>query len=215
MIFMFLSHMELLRTVCAIWIRNLPWNILKKHFYILCGMQKKTPPDFKCNFNFQFPYLWIPFPPPFTKQQMFYYSAPQAIVTCVLSITKGFCLKRLDLSHVFACETAVHLGHILGCLKMCNFQVFVLTLFESCVTAANRRKKLSCLCICKHHRTMAANRHLKKASGNAMVRIFGLKQKKPFWKKTEVIKCKGQWSRTQYNTGREIIRKNLLENFNT
>lgn len=84
---------------------------------------------------------------------MFYYSAPQAIVTCVLSITKGFCLKRLDLSHVFACETTVHLRHILACLKMCHFRCFGFTVFESCVTAVIRRKELSCLCICKHHRT--------------------------------------------------------------
>lgn len=118
----------------------------------------KKKPHQTSNIILIFNFLIFGFPshPHFTKQQMFYYSAPQAIVTCVLSVTKGFCLKRLDLSHVFACETAVHLGHILGCVKMCNFQVFVLALFESCVTAANRRKKLSCLCICKHHRAMGS-----------------------------------------------------------
>lgn len=145
---------------------------------------------------------------------MFYYSAPQAIVTCVLRIMKGLCLKRLDLSHVFACETAVHLGHILGCLKMCHFQFFGFTLFESCVTAVIRRKELSCLCICKHHRTVAADPDIKKASGNAMLRMFGLKQKKPFWKKKK-NKSKGQRSRAQQNTWQEMLRKNSFENLNT
>lgn len=116
---------------------------------------------------------------PLYKQQMFYYShLPQAIVTCVLSITKGFCLKRLYLSHVFACETAVHLGHILGHLKMCHFQHSGFTLFYPCVTAVIRSKELmhklsAYLQTSQNCGSRPGQMEKERASGNGTWRMFG------------------------------------------
>lgn len=196
---------------------NMNKELILKHLketFLYPNVATEKNQGFNYNFNFQFPYLSILFPPPFTKQPMFHYlfSPPlPAIVTCVFRVTKGFCLKRLYLSHLCVWNSCTPRAHSWS-LEIGSFSAFWIILSLCHRSGQKEGTIIQVICVSTDITELwqwTRTEGEKKSKWRCHVKDVRPKAEKAGLKNTQVGKYKGQQSRTQLS-----IRNNCSQDLN-